>query len=217
MALGNMTCQELDAEIQKFFSYLDSQQYMAGYDLKDGSQAHFKQLVDKLLMNPPIVVRETDSLFTILTNTAHFYRVLGKDNVLMLRDIIIREADILEPTFALFDQWSQTGAQCPTARTDIQLPLAKLYEYAGFFLNTLGGQAYLFRRNTHIRLLIKYYCIMVLDRANAEVVNRHGIDITPPLESLINEMEISETMVYKEQYLRKLRELRNKYQAHYEN
>jgi hypothetical protein len=30
-------------------------------------------------------------------------------------------------------------------------------------------------------------------------------------------MEISETMVYKEQYLRKLRELRNKYQAHYEN
>jgi hypothetical protein len=135
----------------------------------------------------------------------------------MLRDLIIREADILEPTFALFDQWSQTGAQCATVRTDIQLPLPKLYEYAGFFLNTLGGQAYLFRRNSHVRLLIKYYCIMVLDRANAEVANRHGIDIIPPLEDLINEIEISETMVYKEHYLRKLRELRNKYQVHYEN
>lgn len=214
--LSNRTCKELDAEIQEFFHYLDSQQYIASYNLQGGSQVHFKQLIDKLLANPPIVVRETDSLFTILTNTAHFYRVLGRENVLLLRDIIIREADTLESTFALFDQWSKTGSQCKDIRTDIRLPLPKLYEYAGFFLNTLGGQAYLFRRNSHIRLLIKYYCVIVLDRANAEVVNRHGIDITLPLESLINEIEIGETMTYKEQYLRTLRELQNKYQTHYE-
>ena len=214
--LSNSTCQELDEEIQEFFRYLDSRQYLDSYNLQSGTQVHFKQLSDKLLANPPIVVRETDSLFTILTNTAHFYRVLGKDNVLMVRDIIIREADTLESTFALFNQWSKTGDQCQDVRTDISLPLAKLYEYAGFFLNTLGGQSYLFRRNSHIRLLIKYYCVMVLDRANAMVVNRHGIDITPPLESLINEIEIGETMVYKEQYLRTLRELQNKYRTHYE-
>ena len=215
--LRNSTCKELDEDIQRFFSYLDNQQYIASYNLKDGSQVHFKQLIDRLLETPPIVVRETDSLFTILTNTAHFYRVLGKDNVLMIRDIIIREADILESTLALFDQWSQTGSQCQDVRTNIHLPLQKLYEYSGFFLNTLGGQSYLFRRNSHIRLLIKYYGVMVLDRANAEVVNRHGIDITPPLESLINEIEIGETMVYKEQYLRKLRDLQGKYQTHYES
>lgn len=213
--LSNRTCQELDAEIQEFFHYLDSQQYIASYNLQGGSQVHFKKLIDKLLANPPIVVRETDSLFTILTNTAHFYRVLGQDNILLLRDIIIREADALESTFALLDQWSKTGNQCQDVRTDISLPLPKLYEYAGFFLNTLGGQAYLFRRNSHIRLLIKYYCVIVLDRANADVVNRHGIDITLPLESLINEIEIGETMTYKEQYLRTLRELQNKYQTHY--
>ncbi|MCK4837959.1 MAG: hypothetical protein KAS94_04100, partial [Desulfobulbaceae bacterium] len=205
---------ELDEDIQEFFRYLDSQQYIGSYNLQDGAQVHFKLLIDKLLTNPPIVVRETDSLFTILTNTAHFYRVLGKDNVLMARDIIIREADTLESSFALFDQWSKTGDQCQDAQTNISLPLPKLYEYAGFFLNTLGGQSYLFRRNSHIRLLIKYYCVMVLDRANAEVINRHGIDITLPLESLINEIEIGETMVYKEQYLRTLRELQNKYQTH---
>lgn len=212
--LSKSTCKELDEDIQEFFRYLDSQPYIDSYDLQDGAQAHFKLLIDRLLANPPIVVRETDSLFTILTNTAHFYRVLGKDNVLMVRDIIIREADKLESAFALFDQWSKTGDRCQDAKTNIRLPLPKLYEYAGFFLNTLGGQSYLFRRNSHIRLLIKYYCVLVLDRANAEVVNRHGIDIIPPLESLINEIEIGETMVYKEQYLRTLRELQNKYQAH---
>ncbi|MEN8134987.1 MAG: hypothetical protein ABFS18_05555 [Thermodesulfobacteriota bacterium] len=214
--LSNSSCKELAENIRQYFRYLDDQQYINSYNLQNGSQVHFKQLIDKLLANPPIVVRETDSLFTILTNTAHFYRVLGKENVLMARDIIIREADSLESSFALFNQWSITGDQCRDAQPNISLPLPKLYEYAGFFLNTLGGQSYLFRRNSHVRLLIKYYGVIVLDRANAEVINRHGIDITPPLESLINEIEIGETMVYKEQYLRTLHELQNKYQTYYD-
>jgi len=216
MDFSNSTCEELDQKIQEFFNYLDSQPYIASYNLEKGSRAHFKEIIEKLLDNPPIVARETDSLFTILTNTAHFYRILGKNNVLMIREMIIREADILEATFALFHQWSRVGSQCRDVQTEIRLPLPKLYEYAGFFLNTLGGQSYLFRRTPHIRLLIKYYSVMVIDRANAEVVNRYGIDIVPHLESLLNEMEISETMVYKEQYLRKLRELQNKYQTYYE-
>jgi hypothetical protein len=210
------TCEELDQKIQEFFNYLDRQPYISSYNLENGTRTHLTKLINKLLDNPPIVARETDNLFTILTNTAHFYRVLGKDNVLMIRKIIIREADILEVTFALFNQWSRIGSQCQDVQTEIRLPLPKLYEYAGFFLNTLGGQSYLFRRTPHLRLLIKYYCVMVIDRANAEVINRYGIDITPHLESLINEMEIGETMVYKEQYLRKLRELRDKYQTHYQ-
>lgn len=215
--LSNATCQELDKDIQKFFKYLDKQQYLTSYNLENDTQTNFKNVIDKLLENPPIVVRETDSLFTILTNTAHFYRVLGKNNVLMIRDIIIREADTLESTLALFDQWSQTGNQCLDVRTNIRLPLNQLYEYAGFFLSTLGGQSYLFRRNSHIRLLIKYYSVMILNRANTEIINRHGIDITPPLESLINEIEIGETLIYKDQYLRKLRDLQSKYQTNYVN
>ncbi|MDF1577573.1 MAG: hypothetical protein P1P81_03910 [Desulfobulbales bacterium] len=210
------SCEELDQKIQEFFKYLERQPYIASYNLDNGARVQLKKLLEKLLDNPPIVARETDSLFTILTNTAHFYRVLGKENVLMIREIIIREADILEVTFALFNQWSIIGDQCRHDQTEIRLPLPKLYEYAGFFLNTLGGQSYLFRRTPHIRLLIKYYCVMVIDRANAEVVNRYGIDIVPHLESLINEIEIGETMVYKEQYLRNLRELRNKYQTYYQ-
>jgi len=213
--LSGYSCDELDEKIQDYFNYLDEQDYLVSYNLKGGGQHHFTQLINELLVNPPIVERETDSLFTILTNTAHFYRVLDKENVLMIRDLIIREGDSLESALALFDQWAQNSSQCEAPQTAIRLPLPKLYEYAGFFLNTLGGQAYLFRRNPHVRLLIKYYCILVLDRANTNVLNRHGIDIIPPLKSLINEIEISETMTYKEQYLRTLRELQSKYQPYY--
>jgi len=211
-----VSCEEIDRRIQDFFKHLDDQGYIAAYNLQGGVQAHFKRQLEKLFTNPPIVARETDSLFTILTNTAHFYRILGNNNVLLIKDIMIREADQFESILALFEQWSRTGSSCNSPVTKISLPTRDLYEYAGFFLNTLGGQAYLFRRNSHIRLLIRYYCVLVLDRANAEIVNRHGIDIIPHLESLTSDMEIFETMAYRKQYLHTLRALQDKYQAYYE-
>lgn len=205
-------CRELDELIQEYFSQLDQQEFMSRYSIKEGSYEHFRRMIASLLANPPIVARETDSLFTILTNTAHFYRVLGKNNILMLKDVLLHAGESLEGTLALFYQWSLSGQECPNATTKIELPLQGLYEYAGFFLNTLGGQAYLFRRESHQRLLIKYYCLLIVDRANARILNRHGIDIVPHLESLTKEMEVTETLIYKEQYLRTLRDLQDKYQ-----
>lgn len=210
------TCRELDALIQEYFSQLDQQPFMARYALKGGSHDRFSQMVDSLQANPPIVARETDSLFTILTNTAHFYRILGKDNILMLKDILLHTGESLEEDLALFYQWSIAGKKCPDSMTRIDLSLQGLYEYAGFFLNTLGGQAYLFRRESRQRLLIKYYCVLILDRANAQILNRHGIDLVPHLESLTREVEAVETLVYKEHYLRTLRDLQIKYQAYYQ-
>jgi hypothetical protein len=209
-------CLDLDKLIQDYFSQLDRQDFMTRYALKESSYEHFRQMIASLLANPPIVARETDSLFTILTNTAHFYRILGKENILMLKDVLLHAGDSLEATLAMFYQWSLTGQECPNATTRIELHLQGLYEYAGFFLNTLGGQAYLFRRESRQRLLIKYYCLLILDRANARILNRHGIDIVPHLESLAREMDVAETLIYKEQYLRSLRDLQDKYQAYYQ-
>ena len=210
------SCLDLDKLIQDYFSQLDRQDFMTRYALKERSYDHFRQMIASLLANPPIVARETDSLFTILTNTAHFYRILGKENILMLKDVLLHAGDSLEATLAMFYQWSLTGQECPNATSRIELPLQGLYEYAGFFLNTLGGQAYLFRRESRQRLLIKYYCLLILDRANARILNRHGIDIVPHLESLTREMDVAETLIYKEQYLRTLRDLQDKYQAYYQ-
>ena len=134
----------------------------------------------------------------------------------MLKDVLLHSGDSLEPTLAMFYQWSLSGQDCPNAATQIALPLQGLYEYAGFFLNTLGGQAYLFRRETRQRLLIKYYCLLILDRANARILNRHGINIVPHLESLTREMDVAENLIYKEKYLRTLRDLQDKYQAYYQ-
>lgn len=208
-------CQRLAADINAFFARLDQQEYIVPRKLPAGTHAYFAGLVDRLLTNPPIVVGETDSLFTILSNTAHFYRILKKDDVLLVKDILLNESENIEEHLRLFYRWSLKAPDCPAADVKIRLPLPGLYEYAGFFLNTLGGRSYLFRRESRLRLLIKYYSILVMDRANNQSLNKYGIDIRPSLDSLIEEMRSSQRLTSREEYLANLIELQDQYQQRY--
>ena len=210
-------CQEATEKLQAFFNYLDQQEYVADYTLKEKSTEHFALIAKKLFANPPVVNRETDDLFTILTNSAHFYRILGKKNLLLIKDILNHEADNLETIMADFYNWSTTEPDCDNQSFALHLPLNSLYEYAGFFLNTLGGQSYLFRRESKTRMLVKYYAVLVIDQANEKGLNRHGIDIRTPLRSTIGEMEVSQNLAQREAYLEKLLIMQAKYQEKYGN
>jgi hypothetical protein len=207
-------CQQLGNEIKAFFTRLDREDYIAPRNLNGGTQVYVGQLLDKLFVNPPVVVGETNSFFTILSNTAHFYRILKKDDVLLVKDILLNESENLEPLMALFYRWSLKAPECGN-KTDLNLamPLPGLYEYAGFFLNTLGGRSYLFRRESRLRLLVKYYSVLVLDQANGQRLNSHGIDIRPSLDSLSEEMRTAKKLKDQTAYLTTLTKLQRKYQA----
>lgn len=207
---------QLSDKILAFFNHLDNQEYVAAYQLQEGSKTHFNQIVGQLFANPPVVTREVDDLFTILNNMSHFFRVIGKQNILLVKEILLRESEDVEPVMALFYRWSEIGHRYKGNEAMISLPLKDLYEYAGFFLNTLGGQSYLFRRGPRIRMLVKYYSILVIDRANKEKRNRHGIDIRFSIDSLINELEASQNLAYKDDYLKKLYALQSQYQTRHE-
>ncbi len=210
-------CKEATDKIVSFFRHLDKQEYIKNYALKESSEAHFAKIAKKLYAKPPVVARETDDLFTILTNSAHFYRILGKQDLLLIKDILEHEADNREEVMAVFYQWSEKEQSCDAPNFPLHLPLNSLYEYAGFFLNTLGGQSYLFRRDSQTRMLIKYYAVTILDRANEKGLNRHGIDIRTPLRSAIEEMEVSRNIKNRDAYLKKLTAMRAKYQRKYGN
>jgi len=164
--------------------------------------------------NPPSVIRETDNLFTILKNTAHFYRVLGGENIKIIKDILANEDEIIETTMAHFFHWSELDTKC-TSTDQPKLHLESLYNYAGFFLNTLGGQSYLFRRKIKIRMLTRYYCILILDRANEQNMNQFGIDIRYPINTLLDEMEVSQKLKNRDKYVDRLDELKMKYENLY--
>ena len=206
-------CQQLSGEIKGFFSRLDREDYIAPRRLAGGTQVYIGQLLDKLFANPPVVVGETNTFFTVLSNAAHFYRILKKDDVLLVRDILLNESNNLEPLMALFYRWSLKAPECGNGSgLNLAMPLPGLYEYAGFFLNTLGGRSYLFRRESRLRLLVEYYSVLVLDRANSQHCNSHGIDIRPSLDALREEMRNAKSLKRRPEYLATLAELQRKYQ-----
>lgn len=208
-------CLQTTDKIFLFFEHLDRQGYIREFGLQGSSLEHFTNIIKKLMANPPVVVRETDDLFAILNNMAHFFRVLGPKDILFIKDVLIHEREIIEPTMALFYKWSEIEPTCPGTGLDIELPLAGLYEYAGYFINTLGGQSYLFRRQPYLRLLVRYYSVLIIDRANSIDANRYGIDIRYTLDSLISEINGNENLIDKEKYLQNLAKLQDKYQVKY--
>lgn len=199
-------CTVLAKRLHAFFQHLDQQDYLSRFPLNGPSQAHLISLADKLLANPPVVAREADDLYTILQNTAHFFRVIGKENILLIKTILDREQDKIEDVAGDLYLWL-TAEGCQEELLPFSPPLVKVYEYAGFFLNTLGGRSYLFRRDARTRLLVTYYAIRIIDRANTLGINRHGLDISQPIRLLIPEIEASTQLVHKENYLDRLYQL----------
>ncbi len=209
------TCQVMADQLDHFFRHLDNQDYFSEFELKEGAKAFFTQIAKKLLTHQPTTTRETDSLLTILQNTAHFYRVLGSENIFILKKVMAHEKALLEPAMAEFYTLILTRKDCLHIEYPIQLPLQKMYSYSVFFLNTLGGQSYLFRRDLTLRTLTKYYCTLVVDQANNKGLNKLGVDIRSPLNNLINEMDSLSGLRDKEKYLDNLLDLQEKYEKQY--
>ena len=208
-------CLQTADKILLFFEHLDRQAYIKEFSIKGSTLDHINGIINKLLATPPVVVRETDDLFAILNNMAHLFKVLGPKDILLIKDILINERELVEPTMALFYKWSEIETECEDSHLNIKLPLAGLYEYAGYFINTLGGQSYLFRRALSLRILIRYYSILIIDRANSVDANRYGIDIRYTLDALISEMQVNGDLQNRQEYLENLIRLQESYQAKY--
>jgi hypothetical protein len=159
--------------------------------------------------NPPSITDETASLYNLYRNMAHFFRVLGKKRVNFTRDVLQNEDEILESVMQTFYLWA-TDETTDKEKTG-QPTLKTLYTYSGFFLNTLAGKSYLFRRNSKIRILTTYYSILILDRANDQQLNPAGIDIRPHIEFLLNDLQNQIGLIHQKQYLSQLLQLADKY------
>jgi hypothetical protein len=206
------SCNKPTQQLNDFYRHLDKQPYMADYGLSTSSQKHFTALVKKLLANPPQVARESDDLYTILKNTAHFFRVSGKDNIFMMKGILDHEKGNLEQILADYYELVTTP-DCSQTPYASDIDNTALYEYACFFLNTMGGRLYLFRRDSQSRMVVTYYAILLIDRANTQENNRHGIALKPSVDMLIAEMEAGgSTLKGSDLYLDTLYDLKEKYQ-----
>ena len=203
-------CDKVDDQMRSFFNYLDSQSYLTDRQIEGDSAGFISQCATLLMNNPPINIGEMQELFRLVKNVTHFYRVLGKKRLMLVKDIMAAEEEVLEPAMAVF---YATIVECqkPLVGDAKPLSMERLYDYAGYFLNTLGGHSYLLRRESKIRMLVNYYAILIVDRANDEKFNRYGIDVRPYIDYLFYDISNQKGLTYRARYLTRLTALRNKY------
>jgi NADH:ubiquinone oxidoreductase subunit C len=201
---------ETERQIKAFFTYLDSRPYVQSLNLAGGSYLQYQLAIEKLSAKPPIIVGEMDSLYNMVRNVAHFYRVMGKKRVQLTRQILQNESEVIETTMKTFYQWYIMDDQ-GSATLNGRPSMTAMYEYSGYILNTLGGRSYLLRRSPKVRTLTTYYSVLILDRANDEELNSRGIDIRPYIKSSLLEIKNQIGLIHQKEYITRLSELSLKY------
>ena len=206
----NIECEDLEQQILAFFTYLDRKDYIILQKSEHGTYNLFKQMVKQLSETLPIVTAETRDIVSLTRNIAHFYRVLGNKRIELINEIFKNENDIFESIMATFFSF-YTSDKCCKDELQGCPSMGLLYEYAGFFMNTMAGRSYLLRRDSRIRILTTYYCVLILDKANEQILNYNGIDIRPHIDFSINDISNQKNLIYRKQYLTKLQSLKEKY------
>jgi hypothetical protein len=209
-AFDTVDCRQVTAQVMAFFDYLDSKAYLIWPGINMRAEALFVEISSQLAAKPPINVGEMEELYSLVRNVTHFYRVLGKDRIQLIKEILKSESAVVEPAMAVMFSWLTS---CRTgAATGGKPNLKTMYQYASFFLNTLGGRSYLLRRDSKVRMLVNFYSLRIIDMANDARINSYGLDIRPHLDYLFYDLNNQKGLMYRQRYLTYLTTLRDKYQ-----
>lgn len=206
LTLEDMDCKKITGQAVAFFQYLDSKAYLIWPGINMRAEELFDEISKQLAVAPPINVGEMDELYSLVRNVTHFYRVLGKNRINLMKEILNSESAVMEPAMAVLFTW-----MIACNNDSDRLNLNTLYQYAHFFLNTLGGRSYLLRRDTKQRMLINYYALLVIDMANDAKLNSYGLDIRPHLDYVFYDINNQKGLMYRQRYLSRLSALQNKY------
>jgi len=203
-------CQKMEKDLQEFFTYLDAKDYIRELRIGEGTFNHFLKIIRALSLNPPIPAGEGLNYDMIINNIYHFYRALELKDLTFIKLILKNEADTMEINLALFYKWLMSNDECGQ-KEGIPPTLDILYKYAGFLVNSIGGRAYLFRRETRLRLLLYYYSLLIIHEADKKKMNNFGVDITPFLEPLAEEIENYQFLYFRKEYAGRLINLKDYY------
>jgi hypothetical protein len=203
-------CQKMEKDLHEFFTYLDTKDYIRELRIEGGTFNHFIKIIRALSLNPPVPAGEGLNYDMIINNIYHFYRALELKDLTLIKLILKNEADTMEINLALFYRWLMSNDECGQ-KEGIPPAFDTLYKYAGFLVNSIGGRSYLFRRETRLRLLLYYYSLLIIHEADKKKMNNFGVDITPFLEPLAEEIENYQFLYFRKEYAGRLINLKDYY------
>ena len=204
-------CDEIEQELLGICDELDSRPYVQDALGAEGTCGLLDRASRELASRPPVLASELQSYPAILSNAFHLFRVLGRERTALLSDVMQREDDLLEPMALSLYRWLASREPCAGEGEDA-VSLEALYEYSGFLIHTLGGQAYLRRRSPSVEALTSFYALVILDRADELMLNRHGLD--PRAEvSRCRELLRTRPLLFAQQYDEVLDQISRRWEA----
>jgi hypothetical protein len=203
-------CAQTEADVRDFFKYLNKQSYVQHLEEGPDTYGEFKRVLKKLSSNLPVPAGEGVDLRVMEKNIYHLFRILSRSDIRLIKEVLSNETDTLELNLEMFYRWLTLGNQCPDPE-GIRPSFDVLYYYAGFFLDTIGGRAYLSRRPMGLRILLTYYSLLIVHEADKRGKNTYGIDIFPYVRPLIEDINLYPDFKLKKEYLQKLNEMESYY------
>jgi len=199
-------CKKLQEDLKDFFEYLNHRPYAQEIEPGINTREWFNRILAKLSAAPPVPAGEGLDQTAMTHHIFYFFRHLEAREMKLLKNILVNEASTLEANMDLFFRWFFQDAGCPESIAT-RPAAGVLYSYAGFFLNTIGGRAYLSRSSRGVRDLVAYYCILILNDADKKGRNSSGIDIAPQVRALSREMAYRKDFLFQKEYLQRLEDI----------
>ncbi len=203
-------CKKMEEYVLDYLKYLDENVQPNPDGKKENSLEYFKRILENLEKRPPIPAGEGSSPTMMIANIYYFSRALDRKDIAFIKNIIGSDKDTLEINMDMIFRWLMSGDFCPDEE-GLRPSFDMLYRYAGFFLNTTGGRAYMFRRSTDIRLLTTYYALLIIHKADRLGLNQYGIDILPYIKTAKQEIAVYPHLQFQEEYRNNLLRLENYY------
>lgn len=196
--LAPRSCAEVEEDLRAICQELDRRPYLQGRLPEGGSFALVSRIAQELSANPPVGSGEMRQPGAVVANAFHLFRVLGRDRLRLLLEIISQEQALSEPMAMALYRWLAAQERCWKDTTGIR-PSA-LNDYAAFLLNTLGGQGYLRRRSPRVAALATFYSLVILDSAAQAGSNPHGVDLRAHI-AFCRELLNAQELVFRDRYL----------------
>jgi hypothetical protein len=203
-------CRLIDQHVSDFFQILNTKSFFQQFNLEKDARAYFADVIKRLSARPPEPAGEGIQPKMLLSNIYFFSRALERKDLRVIKAIIDHEGDALEYDLETFYRWLMLGKNCPDPG-DIRPSFDVSYRYAGFFLNTIGGRSYLFRRPLRSRILVSYYCVLIIYQADRLGRNSYGIDVVPYLNPLKEEIAHHPELEFQDQYISTLNRIEQYY------
>lgn len=199
-------CTQIEKDVAEFFRYLDHKKYVQHIYPDTDTFSRAREILTRLAKRPPIPAGEGIDPAMIIKNVYHLYRVLDHKDLRLIREVLRNEQDTMELNLNLLYAWLTSGEHCPDPNR-FRPSMEIVYHYAGFFLNTLGGRAYLFRRSSGLRLMVTYYCLLIVHDADKRQKNNYGIDIFPFIAPLKEDVNYHPGLQFKNEYIERLHQM----------